>query len=402
MWMSNDRVPLENVESPYGGGVSSLPSAAGDLLPVMFPVAPVLLAGGPQLGFWQVAVVRVDETPAGDFSGREYPCAKQNRHWPIDISELPDGLGHTVVEGGPVGPEVIEPLEQLVLDHADPAGQHAVIRDTTRLLEHPLTRPDSSLGDRLVEKILDWEPAARPVPDTTLEGRLREGNTYLEHSAPVVSLDSGLMEGMSCLEPLEQSILHSLLVARPSICVMEERSEWKPVINPVHCFTLDGRLREGNTYLERSTLGVSLDSGLTEGAFCQEPLEQSVLSLPLVARHIEGITEKVPEAGDKPGSGHYPDGRPMEGTAYPEHSALGVSVDSGLRAGMSSLEPLQQSVLNTSLVARPEAGIMTSDWKLVINPVQDITPDGRPMEGLPTRSIRLWGCLWTVDSGRGC
>ena len=38
----------------------------------MFPVAPVLLAGGPQLGPWQVAVVRVDETPAGDSSEREY------------------------------------------------------------------------------------------------------------------------------------------------------------------------------------------------------------------------------------------------------------------------------------------------------------------------------------------
>ena len=48
MWMSNDRVPLENVESSYGGGVSSLPGAAGDLFTVMFPVAPVLLAGGPQ------------------------------------------------------------------------------------------------------------------------------------------------------------------------------------------------------------------------------------------------------------------------------------------------------------------------------------------------------------------
>ena len=208
MWMSNDLVPLENVESPHGGVVSSLPGAAGDLLPVMFPVVPVLLAGGPQLGSWQVAVVRVDETPAGDSSGREYPCAKQNQRRPIDISELPDGLGHTVVEGGPVGPEVIEPLEVLVLDHADPAGQHAVIRDSARLLEHPLTLPDSSLGDGLVEKISDWETAARPVPDTTLDGRLREGNTYLEHSAPGVSLDSGLMEGMSCLEPLEQSILH--------------------------------------------------------------------------------------------------------------------------------------------------------------------------------------------------
>ena len=175
MWMSNDQVPLENVESRYGGGASSLPgAAAGDLLPVMFPVKPVLFAGGHQLGSWQVAVLRVDETPAGDSSRREYPCAKQNRHRPIDIYELSDGLGH-VVEGGPVVPEVIEPLELLVLDHADTAGQHAVIRDTTRLLEHPLTRPDSSLGDGLVEKISDGEPAARPVPDTTLEVELVRG-----------------------------------------------------------------------------------------------------------------------------------------------------------------------------------------------------------------------------------
>ena len=42
-----------------------------------------------------------------------------------------------------------------------------------------------------------------------------------------------------------------------------------------------------------------------------------------------------------------PDGRPMEGTAYQEHSALGASLDSGLRAGMSSIEPVRQSVLNT-------------------------------------------------------
>ena len=100
-----------------------------------------------QLGYWQVAVEWDDETPAGDSSGREYPCAEQNRHRPIDISELPDGPGHAVVEGGPVGPDdymqVIEPLELLVLDHAGHAGQHAVIRDTVRLLEHPLTLPES-------------------------------------------------------------------------------------------------------------------------------------------------------------------------------------------------------------------------------------------------------------------
>ena len=50
MWMSNDCVPLKNVESPYGGGVSPLLGAAGGRPPAMFPVAPALLAEGPQLG----------------------------------------------------------------------------------------------------------------------------------------------------------------------------------------------------------------------------------------------------------------------------------------------------------------------------------------------------------------
>ena len=77
MRMSEDRVPSMNIESPYGGGVSSLPGDTGSLLPGKFPAAPVLLADGPLLGSWQVAVVRVDETPAGDASGRECPHAEQ-------------------------------------------------------------------------------------------------------------------------------------------------------------------------------------------------------------------------------------------------------------------------------------------------------------------------------------
>ena len=188
MCLSNDRMPLKKFESPYGGGMSSLPGSAGDIPPVMVPVASVLLAGGPQSSPWQVAVVRVDETPAGESSEREYPCATQSRHRAIDIYKLPDCLPNTVVERGPAGPEVIEPLallvrdnadptgqhsvtqntvvevgpagpevieplELLVLDRADPAGQHAVIRDTTRWLEHPLARPESSLCDGPVEKI---------------------------------------------------------------------------------------------------------------------------------------------------------------------------------------------------------------------------------------------------------
>ena len=182
------------------------------------------------------------------------------------------------------------------------------------------------------------------------------------------------MEGMSCLEPLEQSILHSSRIARPRKCVMKERSEWKPVINPVISYTLDGRPMEGTTYPEHLALGVSLDSRLTEGSSCLEPLEQSVLSSSLTARPVEGVTEKVSDWKPviNPVQDITPDGRPIEGTAYPEHLAPGASLDSGLRAGMSKLEPLQESVLNTSLVARPQVEIRMSDWKPVINPVQDV------------------------------
>ena len=248
MWMSNDCVPLKNVESPYGGGVSPLLGAAGVRTPAMFPVVPALLAEGPQLGPWQVAVVRVDETPAGDSSGQDSPCATQNRHRPMDIYELPDSLAHTVVEGGPVGPEVKEPLVLLVLDHADPLGQHAAIQNTTSTLEHLPAQPELSLGGGLVERISDGEPTARQVPDTTLDSQLMEGITYLEHLALGVSLDSGPMEGTSCMEPLEQSILQSSWIARPRNGVVKEKSEWKLVITPASSYTLDSRPMEGITY----------------------------------------------------------------------------------------------------------------------------------------------------------
>ena len=204
MWMSNDGVPLKNIESPYGGGVSPLLGAAGVCTPAMFPVAAAMPAEGPPLGPWQVAVMRVDVTPAGDSSGQNSPCFTQNRHRPMDIYELPDSLAHTVVE---VGPEVTEPLALLVLDHADPAGQHAAIQNATSTLEHLPAQSELSLGGGRGDRISDGEPTARQVPDTTLDSQLMEGITHLEHLALRVSLDSGPMEGTSCLEPLEQSIL---------------------------------------------------------------------------------------------------------------------------------------------------------------------------------------------------
>ena len=103
MRMSEDRVPSINIESPYGGGVPSLPGDTGSLLPGKFPAAPVLLADGPLFGSWQVAVVRVDEIPAGDASGRI-------RQQPIDEFEVvPAGgspLTGVVYPAGPYGPVV--------------------------------------------------------------------------------------------------------------------------------------------------------------------------------------------------------------------------------------------------------------------------------------------------------
>ena len=233
--MSNDRVPLKKFESPYGGDV-----------------VPPRCCRRHSSGYGSSCACpacRWTSVSAGESSEREYPCATQSRHRPIDIYKLPDCLPDNVVEGdpfgpeaieplallvrdnadpagqhlitqntvvevgpagpevieplellvrdrpdptgkntvvevGPAGPEVIEPLELLVLDRVDPAGQHAVIRDTTRWLEHPLARPESSLRDGLVEKISDGEPAARQVPDITLYSRPMEGIPYLEHLAP--------------------------------------------------------------------------------------------------------------------------------------------------------------------------------------------------------------------------
>ena len=64
----------------------------------------------------------------GDSSDQDSHCDTQNRHRPMDTDNLQNNLVHTVVQGGPVGPQGIEPLALLVCDHADPAGQHAVIQ----------------------------------------------------------------------------------------------------------------------------------------------------------------------------------------------------------------------------------------------------------------------------------
>ena len=100
MKRSDDLLPDTNIGSLYGGGASSFSGVAGSPLPVDFPVAPVLPVDGPQLGSWQVAVVRVDGTPAGDTSGWKCSRAEQNRRRPSDVSMLHGGPGSLCVGGG--------------------------------------------------------------------------------------------------------------------------------------------------------------------------------------------------------------------------------------------------------------------------------------------------------------
>ena len=219
---------------PCMGEMLTSPDVAGNALPWLVLVNPAgpdgpVVAGGP---------VGPCETPSPSSEESQDPLEHAvlihadpaGQHAAVGTLSpsdcYPAGPAGPYVAGGPDGPDdylqVLEPFEHLVLDHADPAGQHADIQDTVgslehsvvatlldgrpmegitdpELLEHPLKLPDTTLDGGLVEKISDWEPVASPVPDTTLDGRLMEGTTNLEHSVLVGSLDSGLMAGMSSL-----------------------------------------------------------------------------------------------------------------------------------------------------------------------------------------------------------
>ena len=94
----------------------------------------------------------------------------------------PAGLAGPYVAGGPVGQDdlfkVLEPLEHSVLDHADPAGQHAVVQDVLEPLEHSVL--DTVLDGRPMEGITVLEPLEHSVLDVILDfwRRSRIGNRW--------------------------------------------------------------------------------------------------------------------------------------------------------------------------------------------------------------------------------
>ena len=277
----------------------------------------------------------------------------------------PAGPAGPCVAGGHVGPDdwlqVIEPFEHSVLNHADPAGQHADLQETVESLEHSVVeaildgRPmegitcpellerslkllDTTLDGGLVEKISDWEPVAHPVPDTTLDGRPMEGTTTVEHSVLVGSLDSGLMVVMSSLEPLEQSVPNTLLVARPVEGITEtytpERSALASQLDYGQSkLELSARpmldiIQDGNTEIdtdpsERSAMATHVDYGLLH----LESLSCPMVNVALDRRPMEGITAPLPV----------------------ESSGLALAPDSGHVEYSPSSRPLEHSVLDRKL-----------------------------------------------------
>ena len=158
----------------------------------------------------------------------------------------PAGPAGPYVAGGPVGPEellkVLEPLEHSVLDHADPISQHAVVQDVLEPLEHSAL--DTALDGRPMEGITVLEPLKHSVLDMTLDRGLLEKMSDWEplaHSVLAMALDSGLTEGVSHLELFEHSVLNAALVARP----MEGTPDGEPLEHMVLNMALDNGLAQG-------------------------------------------------------------------------------------------------------------------------------------------------------------
>ena len=218
----------------------------------------------------------------------------------------------------------MEPLEHSVLDHADPAGQHADVQDTVESLEHSVLetildgRPmegitcpellectlkllDTTLDGGLVERISEWEPVAHLVPDATLDGRLMEGTT----NPSIRFWWGGLMEGVLSLEPLEQSVLDTLLVAQPMEGIMETdpperlalasqldygQSNLESPARPMLNITQDEITDRDTDPSERSALATHLEYGLVK----LESMSRPMLDVALDRRPMEGITAPLP------------------------------------------------------------------------------------------------------------
>ena len=188
-----------------------------------------------------------------------------------------------------------------------------------------------------------------------------EGNTYLEPSALGVSLVSGLMEGMSRPEPLEQSVLGALSVVRPDDTDTPKRpamasqmnhkqsrfkSSARPMLDPDKVDNTDGNADVNTDLPENSAPMMHLDLRFwqSDAQLCP-PVADT-----LDRRPMEGKSGRL--LVNSPGLALAPDSGYVKDPPHPsplEQGALGVNrrsdnldscdePQSGSDSGQSSLE----------------------------------------------------------------
>ena len=204
----------------------------------------------------------------------------------------PAGPAGPYVAGGPVGPDeslkVLEPLEHSVLDHADPAGQHAVVRvgaGAVRAFSSGHCPGWSTYGGDHSSGTARAFGSGDDSGRWTFGRDVRLGTVSIfgskcypgrstyggdTRSGTVRAFGSGdgpgqwIHGGMSHLEPLEHSVLDAALVTRP----MEETPVLEPLAHSVLAMTLDdGPLDKMSDWepLARSVSNVTLEVDLWRG-----------------------------------------------------------------------------------------------------------------------------------------
>ena len=158
------------------------------------------------------------------------------------------------------------------------------------------------------------------------------------NSVLVGSLDSGLMEGMLSLEPLEQSVLNTLLVAQP----MEGTTE----TDPPERSALASQLDYGHSNLDspaRPMLDITqdeitdTDTDLSERSVLATHLEHGFLNLESLVRPMVDVAL---------------DRRPMEGLTAPlpvESLGLAMAPSSEPMEHLSGSRPLEHSILDIKM-----------------------------------------------------
>ena len=107
----------------------------------------------------------------------------------------------------------------------------------------------------------------QPVQDSAPDGQPMEETTYLEHSALGVSLDSGLMEGMSCTEPLEQSVLGECLVTPPEGTDTPERPALASRTDHEEtCLKLSARLMPDTDIVHNADVSIDIYTDLLDNS----------------------------------------------------------------------------------------------------------------------------------------